>query len=316
MIEGDIDMAMRWLTFAESRMLSDVVDRCYKVICWNLKRAAASDKWSLLSTEQLLAIVSRRDVIVDTEYEIFVAVEEYNRQDPIDYIETKSDYEKIISAIEFGSMTTGELQKVRESFLIKEFSTLAKVIKEAAALRSLETEFCLAVKTKRRYLRTTGTKDIDFQKSVTDHMNSATLNGIQNFAFRNGTPVRCDFIFEYKQSEEQKVFKIVGFRRVSSGRSSIYNPSNATGFRLGSTNTTDSINVVGIFLIKNKETGIIHHVLDCNEVRKLDTLEVADTIVEFPKISCIDINQFHGNYFGQFEILYRIAVKLYHASSQ
>ena len=308
LIEGNIDRAFAWLTFAESRMLSTVVDRCYEVICWNLKKAAMSDVWPLISVEQLLAIVRRLDVIVDAEYEIFLVVEEWCKSQSKEiYEETKSDMEKVISSIEYGNMTTGELQKVQESPITKDFCFLAKAIRDAIALRSLETEFCLAIKTKRRYLRTKGTKCIDFQNTTADHINSATLNGIQNFSYRDGTPVRCDFTFEYKQSKEQKVFRIVGFRRPSTGS------MHMCYGRSGSSNSVDTIRVVGIFLIKSKETGIIHHVLDCNEVMKLDKLEVGDSIVDFPRISSIDISQFQGNYLGQFEIRYRIAVKLYHA---
>ncbi|XP_072051704.1 BTB/POZ domain-containing protein 17-like [Amphiura filiformis] len=114
LIDGNVRRALSWLKIAEDLKLTPVSDRCYDVICWNLKQAfMILGEFDLdLTTKQMLAILEREDVVVETEFDVFMAVEKWLTSFYVqELLRDGTGLIQILQHIEFRNMTTDELKK-------------------------------------------------------------------------------------------------------------------------------------------------------------------------------------------------------------
>ncbi|XP_072013322.1 uncharacterized protein [Amphiura filiformis] len=300
LIEGDIDMALSWLPVAEHLQLDPVLKRCYDVICWNLTKVAESSGWEKLTFEQLLVVLRREDVVVDSEYKVFNAV--------LAWMKSQSDLESCVEQvwplIEFMNMKWDELCFISRAAVEAKLwdSTIQESINQALGFRTLEdnssfgSDSSLAIKRRRQYFQSDGTADRDLKTATASNFESITLTCDWPMC-ENDVKIECQLTYTYNHIDMAKVYKIVVFIRSQSS------------YALNTGEEATTIRLSGVFLMKNKETGTIHHLLHCNVVTpQLVSLTDGDVIAEFPAIPCVDIGQFDKHYLGQFEIIYKVAV--------
>ena len=292
LIEGSIEKAFGWLSFAEDAQLGSVIRRCYDVICWNFAKATLHSGWMALTSDQLLTILKGNDIIVDNEYDVFCAALKWLT---VNNDLSESCENEIVPLIEFRNMQKGELQEACKSLLATEYlSVFNDSIDNAIGFRNAESYHSqLPVAVHRRY------KGLNNMATVSaKHVNSATLSCSWPRSV-NDIQMECQLSYSYNSAKKMLVYTICVFKTTNARR----NGEKAKSCRI-------SGRIILTKVSNPRRKGIVHHVLTCNTVTKeIDTLNDGDKIVEFPGIPCVDIGQFDGHYLGQFSILYNIAIE-------
>ena len=111
---GDIACAVDCLPTCDQVNATEVLERCYAMICMNLQKASETPGWSSLSFEHILSILSRDDIIVSSEYNVYVAVQ--------NWIESQEECQteinrELLSRVKFEQMNLTELIQVEQSTL-------------------------------------------------------------------------------------------------------------------------------------------------------------------------------------------------------
>ena len=86
-----------------------VLERCFAIICFNLEKAAEMPGWFTISLQDMTAILKRDDIIVPSEYNVFVAVQNWilsQNECPLETIK------EVLSLVEFRCMKSFELIQV------------------------------------------------------------------------------------------------------------------------------------------------------------------------------------------------------------
>ena len=112
--KGDIDKALAWIPLCHQIKSDALLERCYVIVSFNLEKAAEMPAWLLLSSQDILNILKRTDIIVQSEYNVYIAVQNW----VLSQTECPSSTMKaIFSRVEFMNMTTLELEQVEQSIL-------------------------------------------------------------------------------------------------------------------------------------------------------------------------------------------------------
>ena len=111
---GDIACAVDCLPTCDKVKATEVLERCYAMICMNLQKASETPSWSFLSYEHILSILSRDDIIVSSEYNVYVAIQNWIES----HKECQSEINReLLSCVKFKQMNTTELIQVEQSVL-------------------------------------------------------------------------------------------------------------------------------------------------------------------------------------------------------
>ena len=114
MLNGaDIEGALAWLSFAELMSLPSLSQRCYEIICCNFEKASSFPGWLTLSLTQILALLKRSDIVVSSEYNVFMGIQRW--------LLSNENIEEMVSEIyphiQFKNMSVRELCQIEESEL-------------------------------------------------------------------------------------------------------------------------------------------------------------------------------------------------------
>ena len=112
--KGNIDRALAWIPICNQLKAVDVFERCFAIICFNLEKAAEMPGWFTLSLQDMTAILKRDDIIVPSEYNVFVAVQNWILSQNECPLETVKE---VLSLVEFRCMKSFELIQVETSTL-------------------------------------------------------------------------------------------------------------------------------------------------------------------------------------------------------
>ena len=115
--QGNIKSALTWMPICYQLEASEVLERCYDIICFNLEKASEMSGWLSLSLLDVLIILKRIDIIVPSEYNVYVAVQSWILSQKECNAET---LEELLSYVEFKNMNATELLQVEQSALATE----------------------------------------------------------------------------------------------------------------------------------------------------------------------------------------------------
>ena len=115
--EGTAEEVVTWMPTLYLLEDTEVLEKCYKTICYNFKEASEAARWSSLSLEHLLIILKRAEIFVPSEFYISAAVQSW----VLSQKECSREIIKeLLSYVEFKSMDASELAKVDSSPLAKD----------------------------------------------------------------------------------------------------------------------------------------------------------------------------------------------------
>ena len=112
--KGNLDKALDWIPVCHQIKADDVLERCYVIVCFNFEKAVGMPGWLLLSLQDILNILKRSDIIVKSEYDIYIAVKNWMSSQA--KCETKT-MKSLFAEVQFQNMNTLELEQVEQSSL-------------------------------------------------------------------------------------------------------------------------------------------------------------------------------------------------------
>ncbi|XP_072031824.1 galectin-3-binding protein-like isoform X2 [Amphiura filiformis] len=113
---ADIEGALTWLTFAEHINIDNLAQKCFDIICINFEKATLFPAWSSLSLAHITEILQRSDMIVASEYTVYLAIQKWLLAN------TLNGSSEVLKHIHFKNMTTQELLEVEASDLASDSS--------------------------------------------------------------------------------------------------------------------------------------------------------------------------------------------------
>ena len=112
--KGNVDRALAWVPICNQLKAVDVLERCYIMICYNLEKAAEMPGWLSLSLQDILTILKRNDIVVPSEYNVYVAVQNWILSQTECPLET---IKELLSHVQFKCISSLELIQVETSTL-------------------------------------------------------------------------------------------------------------------------------------------------------------------------------------------------------
>ena len=110
--EGKIEIALMWMPTFYELETSELLERCYSIICYNLKEASEMTEWLSLSIGHILTILQKANVIVPSEYYVFIAIQNWILSQKEC---SKETIQELLSLVDLKKMDRGELVKVDKS---------------------------------------------------------------------------------------------------------------------------------------------------------------------------------------------------------
>ena len=198
---GDLDKALEWIPICKRLKVVDVLERCYAIICFNLEKASTLPGWSTLSLDDVLVILKRSDIIIPSEYSIYVAVQTWMLSQAECQMGTIKD---LLSHVKFKNMTAIEIRQVEQSELAtdKASDILSQQVNQTfryLALKAEHQEYHIDANVSRTY-----TKGKTLEKVVFDYNKSAFVTP----RYRNGTS-RYKWVLSCKEGRsDDTVFRV------------------------------------------------------------------------------------------------------------
>ncbi|XP_072020287.1 BTB/POZ domain-containing protein 17-like [Amphiura filiformis] len=137
--KGNLEEAILWIPVCDNLGATDVLERCFVIVCYNLKMASEMPHWSSLSAQHVSTILQRADIIVHSEYDVYLAVQGWI----LSQKECQTEIiDEILSHVQFINMSVSELVKVEESTVAKDKApnTLRQHLYEAFKYSSLKAD--------------------------------------------------------------------------------------------------------------------------------------------------------------------------------
>lgn len=113
---GDLEMALKWLPFADLFSLDKLRESCVYLIARNLEAAALLPSWMNLTILQLLLVLESNVVLVKDEFTLFKLLEKRLIAEGADTCAASTKL--VATRISFESMSTMELTLVEQSMLV------------------------------------------------------------------------------------------------------------------------------------------------------------------------------------------------------
>ncbi|XP_072021034.1 BTB/POZ domain-containing protein 17-like [Amphiura filiformis] len=113
-IKGNLEKALLWIPICDKLGAAEVLERCYVIVCYNLKMASEMPHWSSLSAQHVSTILQRAGIIVDNEYEVYLAVQGWILSQKQSNTDNSND---LLALVQFKNMTASHLVQIEKSTL-------------------------------------------------------------------------------------------------------------------------------------------------------------------------------------------------------